>query len=385
MSASADARSRPPSVCALGLMSGTSYDAVDVAVMETDGEGVIRRGPSAVMAFHDQERALIGAAMEAAPAWDFEGDPPPIFGAAQIAVTAAHARAVAAFLAEHPDWEPSLIGFHGQTVLHRPPQNRPGATCQLGDGQALADLVGLPVVFDFRRADIAAGGHGAPLAPIYHWALAQGASGDAAKTAVLNLGGVANITFLTRHCADLLAFDTGPANGMLDAWVSRHGAGDYDTEGRFAAAGTANTAALARLLDHRHFDAPPPKSLDRFAFSMAPLDGLSLEDGCATLTAFTAETVARALRFAPQPVARVIVAGGGVRNPVLRQAIAERLDGGVRLEPAAALGWDADALEAELMAYLAMRSLKRLPLSFPGTTGVAQPQTGGRLARPRGA
>lgn len=378
---------------ALGLMSGTSYDALDVALIETDGDAAVTAVSGATFGFAAEERALIARATEDALAWGFEGDAPASFQAAVAAVTAAHARAAAAFLATDPAAQagprPSLIGFHGQTVLHRPPANRPGATLQLGDAQALADLMQIPVVWDFRRADVEAGGHGAPLSPIYHWARGR-MSGLGAGDAVLNLGGVANISFLQASPDDLVAFDTGPANGLLDQWVAAHGAGDCDRDGAYARAGRVDAATLAALLDHRHFDMPPPKSLDRYAFALAPLEGLSLEDGCATLTAFTAHTVARALRFAPSPVARVVAAGGGVDNPALMTAIAAGLrtapnaaDGGARLDSAVAWGWRADTLEAELMAYLAVRSQRGAALTFPKTTGVAAPQTGGRCATPR--
>lgn len=366
---------------ALGLMSGTSYDAVDVAVIATDGEAAVTVLDGATVAFADEERALIARATEDARAWGFEGEEPAAFRPAAIAVTAAHARAVAVFLAARPELCPEIVGFHGQTVLHRPPANRPGATRQLGDGQALADVLGLPVVFDFRREDVAAGGQGAPLAPVYHWALGR-AAGLGPGDAVVNLGGVANITFLTDAPEDLLAFDTGPANGLLDQWVEAHGAGSCDQDGAFARAGRVDAAALAALMDHRHFDLPPPKSLDRYAFALAPLEGLGLEDGCATLTAFTAESLARALAFAPAPVARLIVAGGGAANPALMAAIAARSPD-LAVVAAGDVGWRADTLEAELMAYLAVRSVRGLPLSFPKTTGVPAPQTGGRRADPR--
>ncbi len=370
---------------ALGLMSGTSYDAIDVALIDTDGAAAVSVLGGATFDFAAEERALIARATEDALAWGFEGPEPVSFQAAVAAVTAAHARAAAAFLATnaeaHAGSPPVVIGFHGQTALHRPPANRPGATRQLGDAQALADLLRLPVVFDFRGADVEAGGHGAPLAPIYHWARAC-ADGLGPGDAVLNLGGVANITFITGAPEDLTAFDTGPANGLLDQWVAAHGAGDCDRDGAFARAGRVDEHALAALLDHRHFDAPPPKSLDRYAFALTPLEGVSLEDGCATLTAFTAETVARALRFAPTPTTRVIAAGGGVNNPALMEALASRLSE-ARVEAAAAVGWRADTLEAELMAYLAVRSQRGAPLTFPKTTGVSAPQTGGRAACPR--
>lgn len=364
---------------ALGLMSGTSYDAVDVALIETDGERALRFLAGSEEPYHPDERALIAEATEAARAWGFDGEEPEIFAHAETATTAAHARAVASFLARENVAPGALdvIGFHGQTVLHRPAENLPGATRQLGDPHALARLIKTDVVYDFRSADIAAGGQGAPLAPLYHWARAQ-ASGLETPLAVLNLGGVANVTFLSEAPEDLIGFDTGPANGLLDQWVQAHGAGEHDPGGAFARSGKVDDKALTRLLDHRHFDAPPPKSLDRFAFSLAPLEGLSLEDGCATLTAFTVETVARAFAFAPAPPRRLIAAGGGVRNGYLMERFAQRL--ACPVASAEDVGWRADTLEAELIAYLAVRSLEGLPITFPGVTGAPEPLTGGRLA-----
>lgn len=369
-----------PPLTALGLMSGTSYDAVDVALIETDGERRLRVLAGSEQSFHPDEQDLIREATEAARQWGFEGEEPAVFGHAETAVTAAHVRAIARFLSREGVSESRIdvIGFHGQTVLHRPAENLPGATRQLGDAEALARLFDADVVYDFRAADIAAGGQGAPLAPIYHWARAQ-ADGLATPLAVLNLGGVANITFVGEEPEALVGFDTGPANGLLDQWVSRHDAGPFDADGSLARAGRVDDTALAQLLDHRHFDTPPPKSLDRYAFSLAALEGLSLEDGCATLAEFTALSVAKAFRFAPQPPQRVIAAGGGVRNSHLMARLAAQT--GCAVDSADVVGWRADTMEAELMAYLAVRSLRGLPITFPGVTGVAEPLTGGRVAR----
>ncbi len=369
----------PTPIRALGLMSGTSYDAIDVALIETDGERHVRSIAAGEVAYTEEERDLIANAVQLALAWRGEGARPTGFDVAEAAITAAHARAVTQFLAAEglTFTDVDLMGFHGQTVFHKPPANTPGLTAQLGDAAALSQLCQTDVVYNFRSADVAAGGHGAPLAPIYHWALAQ--RDGLNDIAILNLGGVANITFVTAAPDDLIAFDTGPANGLIDQWVAEHNAGACDEGGRLAAQGQVDAGALARLMDHRHFDLPPPKSLDRYAFALEPLRGLSLEDGCATLTAFTAQTIAHALRFASRPPRQILTAGGGVNNPVLMAAIADAAASPVA--SAASLGWNPDALEAELMAYLAVRSRRGLPLSFPQTTGVPVPQTGGQLAK----
>jgi anhydro-N-acetylmuramic acid kinase len=365
----------------LGFMSGTSLDAVDMAVLETDGEAIQAFGPAGERKLTDATRALVLAATRDALAWPRGAPEPASFAPAARAVAEEHYAAAAEFLvANGLSWrEIELIGFHGQTVLHERPQaGRVGRTVQLGDGQLLARLSGVPVAYDFRTADVAAGGEGAPLAPIYHQARAA-ASGVAPPSAVLNLGGVANVTLFAEQ-ADPLAFDTGPANGMIDLLVQARGLGRYDEDGRLAAAGKVDEAALKTLLSHPYFAAPAPKSLDRYDFSLAPVEGLSTEDACATLVAFTAEAVALGVALAKEPPAVLIASGGGRRNPEMMKALAERLP--CRLVSAEEVGWRGDAIEAEAFAYLAARCWRGLPISFPGTTGAPRPMTGGRIARP---
>jgi anhydro-N-acetylmuramic acid kinase len=237
-------------------------------------------------------------------------------------------------------------------------------------------LLGCPVVYDFRSADVRAGGQGAPLAAAYHQALLRGlgARGD---TAVLNLGGVANITWWDGGDR-LIAFDTGPANAPINDFVKAHGAGDMDRDGALAARGRVDEARLAALLKHPYLSAPYPKSLDRFDFSASMADGLSLEDGAATLTAFTASAVGKGLDLLPRRPGRLIVCGGGRHNPALMAMLGPRA--GVEAVPAEAVGWRGDAIEAECFAFLAVRVLRGLPISFPTTTGVPEPMTGGRVA-----
>lgn len=365
----------------LGFMSGTSLDAVDMAVLETDGEVIEAFGPAGERKLSAYTRVISLAATEAARSWARGEEEPPVFADCARAVADEHFEAAEAFLAANGmAWSDlDLIGFHGQTVLHeRPTADRIGRTVQLGDGERLARRAGVPVAYDFRTADVAAGGEGAPLAPIYHAARAA-ASGLAAPAAVLNLGGVANITLIPSDGA-LVAFDTGPANGMIDLWVQARTGARFDQDGALAAAGRVDEAVLARLLDHPYFALPGPKSLDRYDFPLDPVEGLSLEDGAATLVAFTAETVAMGVRLCGEAPRVLIASGGGRLNPVLMDAIAERAP--CLVVSAEALGWRGDAIEAEAFAYLAARAWRGLPISFPGTTGVAAPMTGGRLARP---
>jgi anhydro-N-acetylmuramic acid kinase len=333
-------------------------------------------GPTDFQPYDDQDRALLRAALaRAADVRMIEGEGP--LREAQDMVTDRHARAVEVFLAKHPPLAGScdVVGFHGQTVLHRP---KDGLTLQIGDGQALADRLGIGVVYDFRRADIEAGGEGAPIAPIYHAALAA-ASGLPRPLAFLNVGGVANVTFIPAE-GDPIACDTGPGNALLDDLMLERTGAPYDRDGAAAAHGRVDPAAIAALTDHPYFSLVPPKSLDRNQFSRAVVAGLSTEDAAATLVAFTAATVADAVRSFGADARTLIVCGGGARNPTLLRALRARLD--CPLHTADELGWAADAIEAQAFAYLAVRSLRGLPITFPTTTGVPRPLTGGRFSAP---
>ena len=365
----------------LGFMSGTSLDAVDMAVLETDGEAIAAFGPAGERKLTDATRALALQATEEAKSWARGTPAPEVFAEAARAVADEHFEAADGFLRVNDlAWtDLDLIGFHGQTVLHeRPTKERVGRTVQLGDGQRLATRAGVPVAFDFRTADVAAGGEGAPLAPIYHAAWAK-AAGLAPPTAVLNIGGVANITLLPRT-GELTAFDTGPGNGMIDLVVQARGHGRFDEEGRLARAGRVDADVLAGLMAHPYFAAPFPKSLDRFDFPLSAVDGLSLEDAAATLVAFTVEAVALAVEQLPETPNVLVITGGGRRNPAIVEALTRRLP--VEVASAERYGWRGDAVEAEAFAYLAARTFRGLPISFPGTTGVKAPMTGGRVARP---
>ena len=365
----------------LGFMSGTSLDAVDMAVLDTDGEAIFAFGPDGERKLSETTRTLVLAATEAAKSWA-RGSPQPVeFAPAAEAVAREHFEAATDFLAgEGLDWRDiALIGFHGQTVLHeQPTAERPGRTVQLGDGALLARLSGVPTAFDFRSADVAAGGEGAPLAPIYHLARVR-ASGLAPPSAVLNVGGVANITLFPRH-GDPLAFDTGPGNGMMDLLVQARGVARYDADGGLAAAGRVEPSVLAGYLAHAYFEAPPPKSLDRYDFSLEPVAGLSVPDACATLLAFTVEAIVRGLEQAVDPPGVLVVAGGGRSNPELMRVLTARAP--CRVVAAEAVGWRGDALEAEAFAYLGVRVLRGLPISFPTTTGAPRALTGGVVAQP---
>ena len=361
----------------IGLMSGTSLDGVDAAILETDGEVIAVPGPALALPYQASTRAMLHAALQVAARTPPEAAVPPEIVRAEKLLTDAHSDAVSALLAKAGLKAPDIayIGFHGQTVLHRPADRR---TWQIGDGAALARATGIAVVNEFRLADVAAGGQGAPFVPLYHAVLTQDME---RPVAVVNIGGVANITYVGGR-GELIAFDTGPGNAALDDWALKHTGEPVDRDGKLARAGTLNEGVLSFMLNHPVFLQPPPKSLDRFDFPMAAVDGLSAADGAATLTAFTAAAIARANEHLPQPPKAWIICGGGRRNPVLMAELRARLKGPVMTAEDA--GWRGDFLEAEAFAYLAVRSVRGLPLSLPSTTGVPYPMPGGRLHRPKG-
>jgi anhydro-N-acetylmuramic acid kinase len=362
---------------AIGLMSGTSLDGVDIAWLRTDGEQIESFGPTGYQPYSEEERVLLRKALDAAPQIARREERPAEVAAAENLITRAHAEAVESFLAANQIDRATVdvVGFHGQTVLHRPHDR---LTVQIGEGERLAKALGLPVVYDLRAADVAAGGQGAPLVPVYHRALVRLA--DCAMPAcIVNIGGVANITYIDGET--LIACDTGPGNALLDDYLMRHIGKAMDRGGAIAAQGEPDSDWIAQALDHPFFDRPAPKSLDRNDFASFAVDGMALEDGAATLTAFTAASIARIVDQLPNQPASWIVVGGGANNPTLMQMLSERL-APMPVVTGHDLGWQGDAIEAQAFAYLAVRSLKGLPLTYPGTTGVSAPLTGGVLARP---
>jgi len=351
----------------IGLMSGTSLDGVDAAWVETDGEHVGSFGSTLTISYDPKLRADLRAILDRAPGM---ADDDAMLADAVRRLTDVHVRAVRE-LGDPAD----LIGFHGQTILHQPDRRR---TWQVGDAARLARETGIQVAYDFRSADVAAGGQGAPLVPVFHAALATHLE---KPLAILNIGGVANVTWIGPN-GTLSAFDTGPGNGPLDDWAGQHTGERFDRDGALARAGAVDQAVLDRLMAAPYFQAPPPKSLDRLDFSRAlaasGMDSLTPANGAATLAAFTATAVAAA----PFPAApkRWLVCGGGRHNPAIMAALRARL--GVPVEPVETVGWNGDALEAQCFGFLAARVVAGLPLSFPGTTGGPHPMPGGRIAAP---
>lgn len=344
-------------------------DGIDVAIIETDGQSIRKFGAFGSYPYTPELRAQLQSAIGQAPV------PGESLQRLIRDVTDAHAEAVEDFTgrANISLSDVDLIGFHGQTVFHDPAN---GLTCQLGDGKRLAARLDTPVVNDFRSADVKAGGEGAPFAPLFHAAMARNLE---APVCILNLGGVGNLSWISADGA-VIAFDTGPASALIDDWVFEKNGARMDKDGALARAGSVDQSALNALIEDPYFDLPYPKSLDRDHFDRSPVNKLSLEDGAATLVAFTAMSVKRSADLLPAPPLRWLVSGGGRHNPAIMGELRVLLDRPV--EPVESVGWNGDAIEAQAFAFLAVRSQNGMPLSLPTTTGVPAPQTGGVLNLP---
>lgn len=366
-------------VRAIGLMSGTSLDGVDVALIETDGERILAFGPTGYRPYSDREQDLLRRALDEGASLKDRLSRPGILTEAERFVTNVHAETVDAFI-KNEQLDKSgiaIVGFHGQTVLHKPAAR---LTVQIGDGEALAQRLRLPVAYDFRAADVASGGQGAPLVPVFHQALARNLDRPH-PIAVLNVGGVANVTFVDG--GDPIACDTGPGNALIDDFMRARTGAPLDRDGDQAARGRVDHAFVARVLEHPFFSESCPKSLDRnaFAFANIGLPAFSVADGAATLSGLTAAAVARVVPHLPTVPKAWIVAGGGARNPTLMRMLASCL-APASVETADAVGWSSQAIEAQAFAYLAVRTLRGMPITFPKTTGVSCPMCGGVIAKP---
>lgn len=356
---------------AIGLMSGTSLDGVDVAMIETDGINHVKALGFDFFPyediFRDQLRSCFGKR---------EGTSDPAVLDAEKLLTEKHGQAVQAFLKNQNIAKDNVdyIGFHGQTIWHNPAEKE---TLQIGDGAKLAQMTGITVVNDFRTADVKAGGEGAPLVPLYHRALAHGTD---KPLAIINIGGVSNITWVGgEQDNEILAFDMGTGNALLDDWVLLHEGLPYDKDGALAKAGQVDQNHIDRFMEHPFFTKTPPKSLDRDAFAAHVPEGLSKEDGAATLTMMTARAIAHGMKQVPELPQTLYVTGGGRHNEVMMDFIAN--DTGLNVRSIDDLGWQGDAIEAEAFAYLAVRSALDLPLSLPKTTSAPKAMSGGQIHR----
>ena len=354
---------------AIGMMSGTSMDGIDAALLRTDGERIKAFGPSQTWAYPDDFRRRLQSVLG-------KERRDPDVQAVERDLTGLHADMIERFLSEHglTAGEIDVIGFHGQTTLHRPAER---LTIQLGDGAALAARLGTAVAWDFRSADVHTGGQGAPFVPLYHAALAQDFDGP---VAVLNIGGVANVTWIGGK-DEILAFDTGPGNGPMDDWMERRFGERFDASGAAGRMGTADEARVSAALERTFFAISPPKSLDRNDFTADLANGLSDYDGMATLAEITVASVAAARDYFPRPAVTWVVCGGGRHNEHLMARLNARLSP-ARVLNADELGWNGDAVEAQAFGFLAVRVLRGMPLSLPTTTGVPYPMPGGRISRP---
>ena len=353
-------------VWALGLMSGTSLDGIDVAAIQTDGLSDITYGPTLTIPYSEELQASIRSILGATK-------PSPKIMEIERHITECHGEAISLFLKTHDLSKESIdcVGFHGQTILHQSPKKFPqGRTWQIGDGQCLADLTGLKIIGKLRDNDVAHGGEGAPLVPIFHQALCKDLPHP---VIVINIGGIANVTWINED--EILAFDTGPGNALINDWVHHHISAPYDQDGALASLGSVDKALVKKWCEHPYFSITPPKSLDRLDLTFSP-DLLSLEDGSATLSALTIESIYKASTFFPAPPKSIILAGGGRHNPVLLEGLKKKWIS-TPFHTADDMGWSSDFLEAQAFAYLAIRSQKSLPITFPETTGAPYPLTGG--------
>lgn len=362
---------------AIGLMSGTSMDGIDIALLRTDGEGVVERGPATGVAYDPSFRRRLQAALETAKAIVQRDERPGDLAEVERALTLRHAEAVTAFLRDNgmAAADIDVIGFHGQTVLHLPDR---ALTVQLGDGGLLSRQTGISVVYDMRANDMVHGGQGAPLIPAYHAALAGNLPADCAFPVVfVNIGGISNLTYIGPDGA-IAAFDSGPGNTLIDQWVETQAGIPFDQGGMIASEGRVVAGLAARYLDNPFFTSVVRRSLDRNDFSPPAGAEATLEDGARTLAHVTAAAILKSAGHLPQRPKTYVVCGGGRLNRVVMEDLAELAAvAGARVMPAEAAGLDGDSMEAEAWAYLAVRSLEGLPLTFPGTTGVQAAVTGG--------
>ncbi len=346
----------------VGFMSGTSCDGVDVAMLETDGKSKIKVLSGLTLPYEEGLRLrLLDASQHDVPVTELLR--------LEDEISRHHVVALNKLLEEQPKYRSkiSILGFHGHTVRHVPKE---GLTMQIGNPWILAKEFQIPVVSDFRRCDMAAGGQGAPLVAMFHQALF---ADDPHPTIVLNLGGVANVTWLGENNV-IIAGDTGPGCGLIDEWVQTMADLPHDRDGKLALAGKVDEEILESAFETPFFSQPLPKSADRYDFDHVDVSGLSVEDGAATLCAVTAEAVYRAVKKLPAMPKQMWVTGGGVHHPVIMKMLENRFG---KISNVRERNLNPDTLEAECFAWLAVRHQEGLPLTIPETTGCEKPICGG--------
>lgn len=359
-------------------------DGIDIALVETDGRSEVRRGPSGFVAYDPAFRRQIETGLEDAKTIRARNERPGDLAAIEQELTRRHGEAVLGFLSDYKLSADAIdiIGFHGQTVLHRPQEQ---LTVQLGDGRLLAAMTGIPVVHDMRANDMAHGGQGAPLVPVYHQALAGRVPAELCKgkpVVFVNIGGISNVTIIS-GTADPIAFDTGPGNTLIDQWVSDKAGIAYDAGGMIASEGEVLTGVVSRYMAKPFFELKPPKSLDRNDFTLNDLGNPELADGARTLAKVTADAILKASAYAPEQPALWVICGGGRKNATVMADLVEgAAKSGAVVIAAEELGLNGDSMEAEAWAYLAVRALDGLPLTFPTTTGCDVAVSGGVVEKP---
>ncbi|WP_337266773.1 anhydro-N-acetylmuramic acid kinase [Oryzifoliimicrobium ureilyticus] len=365
---------------AIGLMSGTSMDGIDVALLRTDGDAVIEQGPSFGVPYDASFRSSLKRALELAKPLRDRKQRPEELAQIERELTLLHAEAVKQFLKDKDidASEVDVIGFHGQTVLHRPNE---GLTIQIGDGPLLAKETGIDVVYDMRANDMAHGGQGAPLVPVYHSGLARSLEDAELPICFVNIGGISNLTYCGQD-GTMIAFDSGPGNNLIDQWVEMHTDMFYDDCGMIGCKGGVKHDLVQEYLSHPFFSGNQRRSLDRHDFAPPEKQSLEIADGARTLAHVAAASILKSASYLPQPPRLYVICGGGRHNRMIMHDLCELADRqGADTVTADDLGLNGDAMEAEAWAYLAVRSLEGLPLTFPSTTGVKEPVSGGVLAK----
>ena len=363
---------------AIGLMSGTSMDGIDVALLRTDGDGFVERGPFLGVSYDPAFRERLKTALEQAKAIKNRQERPGDLAAIERELTQRHAAAVREFLQQNAMEAGAIdvLGFHGQTVLHRPDE---ALTVQIGDGALLARETGIATVYDMRANDMVHGGQGAPLVPAYHAALAANISNAKMPVCFVNIGGISNLTYVGAD-GTVIAYDSGPGNTLIDQWVEAHAGIPFDQGGMIASEGHVVSELAERYLASPFFTAAKRRSLDRNDFLPPQGRDAELADGARTLAYVAAASIIKSAGHLPVTPALYVICGGGRLNKVIMRDLAQlAAEHRATVISAEEAGFNGDAMEAEAWAYLAVRSLEGLPLTYPGTTGVREAVSGGVL------
>ena len=362
---------------ALGLMSGTSADGIDVAVLTTDGKTKINLGPSGYYPFSNSFRSKIKSIFKKKVNIEKIKKQKRIVDI-ENEFTYLNFVAINKFLKKNKinKKEIDVVGFHGQTISHNPMN---GYSWQIGNSQKLVNLLNVKVVSNFRDNDIKNGGQGAPLTPIFHYYLTKKIK---KKICFINLGGISNVTYFNHRSKnslnDILAFDAGPCCSLMDDWVSKNSNKKFDDLGILARSGNVKKEIIQNFLKKPYFSKLPPKSLDRSFFSLSLLKKLKIRDGSATINYLVADTLLKAFGYFPNYPDLCILSGGGRHNKFLVELINKKIKKS-KILLAENYNWNGDSIEAHAFAYLSVRKLLNLPITYPKITGVKKPLSGGQV------